>query len=137
MASASHARASRPSSLSITAQASSFELVGETMAAARSRRSAGRMGGCPGLASWLPCLRVAAELAAPASLQAWLALFLALAALCLLLGTKDGPTMSSAVYLSSRALAWLVIQKRSFVGLIICVLWDDFRGALLAACKTL
>ena len=82
------------------------------------------------LASWLPCLRVAAELAAPASLQAWLALFLALAALCLLLGTEDGPTMSSAVYLSSRALAWLVIQKRSVVGLMYNVVWESSDAEL-------
>ena len=71
--------------------------------------------------AWLagcPACALAAELAAPASLQAWLALLLALAALCLLVGTEDGPTMSSAVYLSSRALAWLVIQNRSVVGLM-------------------
>ena len=40
--------------------------------------------------------------------------------------------MSSAVYLSSRALAWLVIQNRSFVGLISHFHWEGFGGGALA-----
>ena len=98
------------------------------------------MGGCPGLASWLPCLRVAAELAAPASLQAWLALLLALAALCLLLGTERRAhnVLCRLLVESGASLVGDSKPKRrpSHIPLRLGELWC---GALLAACtgKTL
>jgi hypothetical protein len=47
-----------------------------------------------------------------------------------LIGYVSRPTVSSAVYLSSRALAWLVIQNRSVVRVISHVVWESSGAEL-------
>ena len=133
VASASHARASRPSSLNTTAQASSSELMGATKAAASSSRSAGRMVGCPGLA-WLP-------LALPPALCALPRLRCRLGSLsCLrwlplcLIGYVRRPTMSSLRRLldESGASSSSSDSKRSVVRVISHFHWESFGGGALS-----